>query len=432
MIGRSSKALPLSEKAYRLRKEVLGAMHPSTLTSLIHLARIYQKPGKIHKAIKHFEKIVTGVEHLNAIKPVPTQGGTGLMALVEHLRSGGFSPENRQALFKEWVSSYFRLSYLYAKQSRLDDAFRLAELSKARTLLESLAAKHAAQESGLSKAEQQKLQNYETRLADFNDKIGKALNEKVRLETDKNQLIADLNKFERKLKAKYPKYAELSDVQILSAKNGAKHLSKNAVLISYLVESNLVLAFTFESNGKLTAHDLGKIQNLKKDLESYRYQMSRDKTRSKFDMNKKDKKDIKKLSIELSKRLLEPLKNIIKDKSHWIISPSGVLALIPFETLRFEGEEQPVIDQHKVSYVQSLSILAMLQKRDLAYKQIKNRGNLFAMGAPIYQKAGKSSKKAKQLKAGKGQIEALTATKREFLKKGGKYANPRYWAMPLA
>ncbi|OAD23486.1 hypothetical protein THIOM_000683 [Candidatus Thiomargarita nelsonii] len=27
-----------------------------------------------------------------------------------------------------------------------------------------------------------------------------------------------------------------------------------------------------------------------------------------------------------------------------------------------------------------------------------------------------------------GQIEALTATKREFLKKGGIYSNPKYWA----
>jgi CHAT domain-containing protein len=34
----------------------------------------------------------------------------------------------------------------------------------------------------------------------------------------------------------------------------------------------------------------------------------------------------------------------------------------------------------------------------------------------------------RKLKAGRGQIEALTATKREFINKGGKYANPKYWA----
>jgi CHAT domain-containing protein len=33
-----------------------------------------------------------------------------------------------------------------------------------------------------------------------------------------------------------------------------------------------------------------------------------------------------------------------------------------------------------------------------------------------------------KLKAGMGQVEALTATKRAFLNKGGRYANPVYWA----
>jgi CHAT domain-containing protein len=33
-----------------------------------------------------------------------------------------------------------------------------------------------------------------------------------------------------------------------------------------------------------------------------------------------------------------------------------------------------------------------------------------------------------KLKAGVGQVKALTATKREFLKRGGEYAKPVYWA----
>jgi CHAT domain-containing protein len=34
----------------------------------------------------------------------------------------------------------------------------------------------------------------------------------------------------------------------------------------------------------------------------------------------------------------------------------------------------------------------------------------------------------KKLKAGQTQIEALTVTKREFIKKGGRYSKPVYWA----
>jgi tetratricopeptide (TPR) repeat protein len=39
--GQFEQALPLAEKAYRLRKEVLGEKHPDTLTSLNNLASIY-------------------------------------------------------------------------------------------------------------------------------------------------------------------------------------------------------------------------------------------------------------------------------------------------------------------------------------------------------------------------------------------------------
>jgi CHAT domain-containing protein/Flp pilus assembly protein TadD len=376
-IGRLSDALPLIEKAYRLHQEVLGEKHPDTLRSLGNLAYSYQVQGKTNKAIKHLEKFVEG---------------------VERLRSGDLSAENRQALFKKWVAGYFWLSGLYIAQSRYFKAWSLGEMSKARTLLESLTAKRAAQESGLSQAEQQKLQDYEARLAYFNNQIGKALQEqrlddRVRLENDKNKLIAELTQFERQLKAKYPKYDQLSKVQIIGAKEGAKSLPADAVLISYLVHKNEVLAFTLQANGSLTAHDLGEIPSLEKDLETYRLGLApvqdskRDQNQAYRPHLSKKKQETQSLSLKLGKQLLEPLKGIIKDKSHWIISPSGPLALIPFETLRFEGEKQPVIVQHQISYVQSLSVLAMLQKRDKAYKGIKNRNSLFAMGAPIYQQA---------------------------------------------
>ncbi|TGN99610.1 hypothetical protein PN36_35555, partial [Candidatus Thiomargarita nelsonii] len=266
------------------------------------------------------------------------------------------------------------------------DAFRLAEMSKARTLLESMSAKIAAQQSGLTTAAQKQLRGYETRIASLNHRIAKALkenriDERGSDETDKNQVLSQLSTFEDKLKAKYPKYAQLSNAQIITANDGARLLPADAVFISYLAHKNEVLAFTLQANGQLTAHNLGEIPALEKDLETYRHQMARGRGRVLY----VKKKDTQKLSRTLGKRLLEPLKDIIKDKQQWIISPSGALAFIPFETLRFEGEKEPVIVQHQISYVQSLSVLAMLQERDKAYKNLKRRGSLFAMGAPIYQ-----------------------------------------------
>jgi CHAT domain-containing protein len=146
-----------------------------------------------------------------------------------------------------------------------------------------------------------------------------------------------------------------------------------------------VFAFTLQSNGRLTAHDLGRIPNLKDNLEDYQRQLSLLGRGRPIVRNKNIKKDRETLSRQLGKYLLEPIKPLIKDNRHWIISPDGPLALIPFETLRLYGEEQPVIAQHQISYVQSLSVLKLLQERDKAYKALKERGTLLAMGAPLYK-----------------------------------------------
>jgi TPR repeat protein/CHAT domain-containing protein len=385
-LGDLKEALPLFEKGYRLHKDVLGEKHSQTLLSLSNLAYTYLKQGKIDEAIKHYEKFVKG---------------------VETLRSGDLSAENRQALFKKWVPGYFMLSYLYAFRSRPQDAFRLAEMSKARTLLESLAAKLAAQQSGLTTAEQQQLQDYDASLASLTNRIAKALEDnrlydRIRLETEKNQLVIQLAQFERELRAKYPKYDELSEVQTIGAFEGAKYLPADAVLISYLVNENEVLAFTLQYDGTLTAHDLGKIPNLKKDLETYRRLLSlgiqeQEQSAPSSHENRpfplKKRPTIQSLSRQLGKQLLEPLSDIIKDKPHWIISPSGALALIPFETLRLEGENQPVIAQHQISYVQSLSVLKLLQKRNMVYNNLENRKTLLAMGAPLYGNTGTAPNK---------------------------------------
>ncbi|OAD19877.1 TPR repeat-containing protein [Candidatus Thiomargarita nelsonii] len=334
-LGDLSKALPLFETSYQHFKEVLGDRHPDTLLTMAGLASAYAKKGKINKAIKHFQEYVDN---------------------AEKLRNSHLSAENRQFLFQKWVPGYFTLSSLYMSQARPEKAFSIAEKTKARTLLQSMAAKLAAEQSGLTKDEQAQLQKYEETLAILNNRIAKAhnrLNEKLTLERDKNQVVKKLNEFHQKLMAKYPKYAQLSNVQIIGAKEGAKFLPKNAVLINYLVDGNHILALTLQANGKLTTHDLGEFPNLEKDLDTYRRglapaQDSRGNQIIRFKPPER-KQETQALGKQLGKRLLEPLKKIIKDKPHWIISPSGPLALIPFETLRFEGQKQPVIAQHQIN-----------------------------------------------------------------------------------
>ncbi|GEM_PF-2796319 len=73
----------------------------------------------------------------------------------------------------------------------------------------------------------------------------------------------------------------------------------------------------------------------------------------------------------------------------------GMLAQIPFETLIVE--EQPVNAQHEISYVQSLSVLALLKAREQAYQSLTGRDTLLTMGAaPRYHLPGNRPKTCNQ------------------------------------
>ncbi len=78
--------------------------------------------------------------------------------------------------------------------------------------------------------------------------------------------------------------------------------------------------------------------------------------------------------------LIRPMEAQIKDKKNLIIIPSGILSFIPFET--FLGENrQYLVENHCVSYVQSLDIRKLIMGRD--YRE--ERKPVLAFGGAIYE-----------------------------------------------
>ena len=442
-LGNSNKALSLLEEGYLLINKKRSKNRPKSAinnTNILYLykdlAALYVKRGQIEKGIEHFEELVD---------------------IVENMRRD-LSVENRQSFFKEWVKSYFTLSQLYIKKHRYKDAFYLVEKSKARTLLESLASKFSIKNSGLKSEDKRKWFSFNDHILSLNREITNALKNKdniekiMKIEAKKNRLITQLNQFEQQLRNKNSKYNQLRSVESINANDGSKFIPKNTVLINYLVNENKVLAFILKNNGKLIAHDLGEIPNLQEDLTNYRLglaplsESTRDKNQvmRKPNSNKR-KRETNALSIKLGKYLLDPLKKEIKNNDKWIISPSDSLAAIPFETLNFKGEKEPIIIKHQISYVQSLSVLVRLDKRGKTYQKIKNRGTLFAMGAPIYESKSNTnlSQKWNNLKGAKKELIALeklfkgtnqriykdadaTETKLKILNKQGELSRYRY------
>ena len=84
----------------------------------------------------------------------------------------------------------------------------------------------------------------------------------------------------------------------------------------------------------------------------------------------------------------------LRSKRHWIVSPDGALAMLPFETLTLDGKT--AIAAHDLSYVQSLSMLALLIQRDADYRTLGGRKTLFAMGGAQYEAAGDAATRGKR------------------------------------
>ncbi len=472
-LGRNNEALELDEKALKLRTEILGERHPDTIVSMANLALTYRVFSRYSEALVLDEKALQLRTEIFGEKNLLTINSMGDLALiyrelgrnneavsllqqaingVEYLRAeGGLSAENRQAMLALYIPQYKMLSRWYISLKEPQKAFDIAELCKARTLLESATGRLAEQSGVLSETERQQLNEYslrmnsllqnvaqtDARLVELANKItrfqGQAelpslqterdnlISVKTNIETEKDEILKQYNAYNQSLMDKYPKYAMLSKPHMVGTDDGSKLIPKDAVFISYLQNKNRVTAFVIDSQIGLRAVDLGNITKLDETIGLYRellsctdigslkmtgkclwltpdgsYQLTQGpgyliaptENAQTVDDTGLDKY-LNQTAAYLGDKLLAPLAKYIGGKGKWIISPDGSLAFLPFETLIYDGK--PVIaaaaPQHDISYIQSLSMYVLLEKREQATQAMSGRKDLFAMGAAFYGRA---------------------------------------------
>jgi len=386
-LGRPAQALPLFEQALARYTALLGELHPSTVGVLPNLAPLYYASGKRAEGLALYERMVQSVERIRA--------------------SGDLSPENRQALFARWVAAYKGYVQVLLVERRFERAFELAELSKARTLLESSAVRRANQSGVLDPEEALTVQAFESRIATLGDRIASSFDkpeQRLALEAEKNRLIQQFSEFRRGLTRKYPKYAALTDVQLLGASAGKQLIAPDAVFVSYLTLGDRVVAFTLDGQNALAGFELGLVPDLARAIEGYRLLISDPQGSTGLaaagiriwrlpsgayaiapkapDPAAVWVRDADELARHLGARLLAPLRAQLGPKRHWLISPEGALTLLPFETL-IDGDKRAVAD-HDISYAQSLSMLGLLRAREKDYAALGARRTLFAVGGAHY------------------------------------------------
>ena len=200
--------------------------------------------------------------------------------------------------------------------------------------------------------------------------------------------------------ASSPRFRMATQSGISGPGNARGVLRPDEVFISYLTERSEgpvmnILISILEPSGKLTVANLGESLGLDSTTQAYVIAISRPDGLSAAAKAGKDLwffrgafffgtpgetypgailvTNFEKLRQALSEQVLpKPLRDLLAPYKHWIVSPSGPLWSIPFETLA-DGDGL-VIDTHVVRYVHSWTMLTMLA--DAAQNRKRTAGDL--------------------------------------------------------
>lgn len=414
--GRPLEALNIAERAYELSETAHGVGASQTYQSLGVLGVIYSLVNRNDDAITALKKAIelndkyssqgdlTGIplQVFLATTYTKQRKNTDALLLLESLvpkiekmrQTDEFSVEDKQAFFARNITIY----RMYASHLSLidqDKSFHVAELSKARTLIESTAMQIAQTSGVLTASETQQLEEYDRQLTSVNARLSLLRSSDpltVKLLSDKLELIRSRVKFKEMLKQSNTKFANLSDVKIVDAAEGKALLLPDEVFVSYLTIGRSLLIYALDRSGLLVKQiDVGDDFNLK--LVKYRelIESQPKPSASNTTSNVAPQTTANKQQIpgtlpyfeeSIGKTLFGPIASKLKDKKRIIISPDETLALIPFESLMLDNKL--LIERFDISYVQSMSLMSLLKTRKTEYKSFNSRKDIFAMGGASY------------------------------------------------
>lgn len=388
--GRHEEALRLARRRLAASEKLHGPDNSRTLEAVFDLARSLALSGRVAAAATLGERYVAGIERLR-ITP-------------------GLGAETRRTLFESYARAYRTLSYLRALAGDGSGSFRLAELSKARTLLESMAEQRAARLGALPIAERAALEEIDRRVAALDRQVAQAEGSlRQRLDVERNEAVRRHEALRADLKRRYPKYAQLAEVRLLEAADLPGLVPAGGMAVSYVVEGDWVGAHAVGSDGELEFFDLGIVGALAQKVALVRRavgefstleQALQDAGRRAWRLRDGDivlseagalappgateVRAVEELTAHLGQRLLQPLARRLRDARLWIIAPDGPLAQLPFDLLPPVEPARAQAEHVAIHSTQSLSVYALSRAMLAQYRSLGARRGLLAFGNPQY------------------------------------------------
>jgi CHAT domain-containing protein/Tfp pilus assembly protein PilF len=381
--GKLSEALEYHQQALAIREKLLPGTGDHA-ASLAAMAGIMRRKGDADAAVQYYQRALDALEN-HAVRM-----GTG-----DDLRAG----------FRARHASYYK-DYidLLMGQGRFELAFQVLERFRARTLLETLAVARAEIRQGADPALLQQQRGLRQSLAAKNQRRIQLLGTRGRdaelavLDKDIQNLHAQYQSVEERIRASSPGYAALMHPQAISAKDTQEQLlDEDTVLLEYSLgeERSYVWALTRSS---VTTFELPKrsiIEEAAREL--YRLLTARGEIHAQQSSSqaearlKREQQTYRDKAAILSRMVLTPIAGQIQSKKRLLIVTDGALQYIPFAALpapatTTAGKQERaelLLVKYEVVNLPSASVMAALRQPTERKKPLKE---VAVVADPVFNK----------------------------------------------
>jgi CHAT domain-containing protein/tetratricopeptide (TPR) repeat protein len=350
-----------AEVSYRRALELRRKLFPGTAryaAALGGLADVMRLKQQGDKAANLYEQALNALENQSA-----------------HLGGG----EDLRSEFRAKHENYYReYADLLIDQKQPERAFEVLERSRARTLLETLAAAHVDVRKGVDaslveqeRALHQKLtaeSNYRVQLVG-----GQHTEEKIK-EVDRQiaGVLSQYEDIEGRIRVASPAYAALTQPQPLTDEQARQLLDDDTVLLEYSLGKDRSLLFAVTPSN-LNTYGLPKRAEIEKQARMVHNLISActgniagETPLARQARIRAARQRITNAAAELSRMILSPVAEQIKGKRLLIVS-DGALAYIPFAMLPSPSSTgahlEPLVVEHEIVNVPSASVLAALRQQ---------------------------------------------------------------------
>ena len=423
--GKYADAEPLYKRALAIKEKALGADHPNVASTLNNLATLSASSGNSENALAYSRKATAAVIAHAATETTGAQHKEGAGGLVEqrtdffvrhvaHLAAAAqqrLEPEaalGREALvMAQWAKQSAAAAAVQQMGLRFaagTDA--LAALVRERQDLSAFwRDRDKALLAALSKPQDQ--QNPSA--------LGALRRELAQTES---KLTANTARLERE----FPEYAALASPKPLKAEEVQQLLGADEALVFFLTGDKESYVFALTRDGFDWRTIAIGAENLSEKVAAFRTGLDLDKLQKSagkpvlFDLA---------LAHELYVALIGPVEELVKDKRHLLVVPSGPLTSLPFHLLVTEKPAQPVmqvkdialyrdaawlIKRQAVSVLPSVASLKAL--RSFARKAESTKA-MIGFGDPIFDPAERARALAER-GATKSRAAVMTRAYSEF------------------